>query len=308
MSEPDGADEIVGGGLRLAATAAALVGQRIAEARAEAARQAAEADAQQARQMGTRLTAERNAARAQYGVVDRDDWWRTAGASDVADVWQTAQSWRDLDPEANRALDRIRTQVRDRYGVDLDDGGEVDRDALERAVTERQAAAVERRRAQQAGETLEAAVALATNEPNVAAVLDQNVRRAGLATELAELEKPIDLAAQVVAGLRQGGERDVTVAQAEVNRATAAAGSYESAEARLLAEAAQGGGAVGTEESARRAQLTQAMGTTAPAARTTADQLNAKPVTAAPAAGKAALRAPKARKSPDRTAERSRGR
>jgi hypothetical protein len=170
------------------------------------------------------------------------------------------------------------------------------------------AAAVERRRAQQAGETVEAAVVLATNEPDVAAVLDEGVRRAGLATELAELEKPIDLAAQVVAGLRQGTARDVTVAQADVNRATAAAGSYESAEARLLAGAAKGGGAVSTEESARRAQLSQAMGTTAPAARATADQLNAKPVTAAPAAGKAALRAPKARKSSDRTAERCRGR
>ena len=219
-------------------------------------------------------------ARAQYGVVDRDDWWRTAGVSDVADVWQTAQSWRALDPEAGRALDRMRTQVRDRYGVDLDDGGEVDRDALERAVTERQAAAVERRRAQQAGETLEAAVVLATNEPNVAAVGDEDVRRAGLASELADLEKPVDLAAQVVGGLRQGAERGVAVAHTEVNRATAAAGSYDSAEVRLLAEAAPGG-AVSTEESARRAQLTQAMGSTVPAARGTADQLNAKPVTAA---------------------------
>jgi len=308
MSEPDGADEIVGGGLRLAATAAALVGQRIAEARAEAARQAAEADAQQARQMGTRLTAERNAARAQYGVVDRDDWWRTAGAGDVADVWQTAQSWRDLDPEAGRALDRIRTQVRDRYGVDLDDGGEVDRDALERAVTERQAATVERRRAQQAGETLEAAVALATNDPNVAAVIDQDVRRAGLATELAELEKPIDLAAQVVAGLRQGTERDVTVAQAEFSRAKAAYGNHESAAARLLADAAPGGGEQRTDESLRRQRLAETMGYSPAQAREMADALNAYPVTAAPAAGKAALRAPKARKSPDRTAERSRGR
>jgi hypothetical protein len=127
-------------------------------------------------------------------------------------------------------------------------------------------------------------------------------------TLLAELEKPGDLAAQVVAGLRQGGERDVAVAQAEVNRATAAAGSYESAEARLPAEAAQGGGAVGTEESARRAQLSQAMDSTAPAARATDDQLNAKPVAAAPAVGKAALRALKARWSPDRSTERSRER
>lgn len=76
----------------------------------------------------------------------------------------------------------------------------------------------------------------------------------------------------------------------------------------LLAGAEQSSGTAGAEQSACRAQLSRVRGSTAPAARATADQLNAKRVTAGPAAGKAALRAPRARESPDRTAERSRER
>ena len=65
---------------------------------------------------------------------------------------------------------------------------------------------------------------------------------------------------QIGEGLAVRRQSLVTVAQAEVNRATAAAGSHESAAARLLVYTTQGGGEQRTDESLRRQRLAEAMG------------------------------------------------
>ncbi|GAA4758174.1 hypothetical protein GCM10023328_47450 [Modestobacter marinus] len=103
-------------------------------------------------------------------------------------------------------------------------------------------------------------------------------RSAGLAVELAQLEEPVELTAEVLAGRGTGAERDVRVARFEVDHATATAGNNESAERRLLAEVVRGG-AAGIEKSGRRIQLSQARGAAAPAARAVSDQLNASSTT-----------------------------
>ncbi|MFQ1004381.1 hypothetical protein [Modestobacter sp. SSW1-42] len=324
MSEPDGVDKVVGGGLRVALTAAGLVAEHLARARAERMRRETAESTASARELAARLVAERAAARAQLAVVDRREWWDNAQARDVADAWETAQLWRQVEPEAERAVATIVREVRDRYGVDLEDRSPVDRDALEQAVRERQTAAVERRRAQGSGAVLEASLVRAADEANRAAGIVDESAQAELAAELADIERPIDLAHMVVEGLRRGAETDVAVQRAEVERATTAASAAESAADRLEAQAtpansapAGDGAAAGQaattvqtvpDEAARRAALVKSGSSSAAPARAVADRLNAKPVTAAPAAGKAALRAPKPRKTVDRTNERAQGR
>ena len=91
MSESDGVDEVVGGGIRLAVTAAGLVGERLAQARVQRAREAEAASVQEARRLEARLDAERAGARAQLAQVEREGWWENAGPDDVADAWETAQ-------------------------------------------------------------------------------------------------------------------------------------------------------------------------------------------------------------------------
>jgi len=166
MSESDGVDEAVGGGIRIAVTAAGLVAERMAQARAERAKAAEAVSEKEARRLEARLGVEGATARAQLSQVDRDGWWDNAGVSEVADAWETAQAWRRLDPLAERAAERIEREVRLRYGVDVHDSEGLDPATLERAAVEREAAGVDRRRARQAGEELEAAVLLAATEPH----------------------------------------------------------------------------------------------------------------------------------------------
>lgn len=118
--ESDGVQEALSGTLRVALTAAGQMAERAARAREQAAHDAAAASAQQAREMQAQVDAQRGAARATLAPVHRDDWWDTARPQDIADAWQTAQTWRGVDPDAARAGDRIGQEVRSRWGVDVD--------------------------------------------------------------------------------------------------------------------------------------------------------------------------------------------
>jgi hypothetical protein len=203
MSEADGANEFVEGGLRVAVTAAGMLAERAARAREERARQAQAGSVAEARELQARLEAEQAAARAYLARVEQNTWWPQARVEDVAQAWETAQTWRDADPDVARAADRIRREVRDRYGIDVDDA-RPDRDALERALVERQRTDEERRRAQGAREELEAAVVLAAAEPGMAAGREADQQRAELTAALAGVEDHEAVEARLLADVHQG--------------------------------------------------------------------------------------------------------
>ncbi len=146
--EHDGIDEALEGMLRIGLTAAGRVAEVAARAREQAARDARAASEAQARELAGRLQAERAAARAQLAPVDRTDWWHQARPQDIAGVWETARSWQQLDPVAERAAGRTRREVADRYDIDVDaPGGDpaAVRDALaRRGIAERDTGAQRR--------------------------------------------------------------------------------------------------------------------------------------------------------------------
>jgi len=210
MTEPDGADELVGGAVRIAVTVAAFAGEHLARQREEQARQAQAASEQQARELQARLAAEAAAARASLAGVDRDEWWATADVADIAAAWETAVAWRAEDPEIDRAADRIRTEVRDRYGVDVDDP-QADPVDLRNALEERQQAQGESQRqdARAGSEATEAAVLLATANTadrvqDSARAYDSPKRRADFAAAVATIADPETTEAQVLNDLYQG--------------------------------------------------------------------------------------------------------
>lgn len=133
--EPDGVDEAFEGVLRIGLTAGGRVAEVIARAREQAAREAQATSQQQGRELGARLDAERSAARVQLAPTQRGDWWDIAGPEAIARVWETAKAWEQLDSDAGRSVERIRQEVRDRYGVDVDTPGGAParvKDAIER--------------------------------------------------------------------------------------------------------------------------------------------------------------------------------
>jgi len=257
MSEADGVDEVVAGGLRVAVTAAGVVAERLAQARADRAHELQQDNVAEARHLEAQYRAELAAARGRLSVVEREGWWQAAKVNNVADAWQTARQWRGADPDVDRAADRIRTEVRDRYGVDVTDPAGISSTALDRAVTDREyPAAVSRRRAREVGEELEAVVLVAGNAaetaaaradrapgaaeapaPAPSAVHEDHARRGASGAAAVQGQAPApDLAQPVVTGLRAGRSPEVQARQAQLAETLAGVTDREAVQARMVAD------------------------------------------------------------------------
>lgn len=121
--ESDGIEEALDGQLRVLVTAAGRLGEILARAPEEAARRAQTASEQEARELSSRLEAERRAAHTEYGNVYRNDWWDKATPEQIANTYRTARAWSNEDPEAVRAETRMRDELSTRYGIDVNNTG-----------------------------------------------------------------------------------------------------------------------------------------------------------------------------------------
>ena len=128
--EPDGGvhDAVAGTG-RAAVMVAMQVGQRLAKAWQDLARDVERRATAESALLAARFEAERATAVARLSVTERADWWEHATAQEILEVTETAATWRDLDPAAARAAERIDLEAHARYGVN--------RDALEQHVRAR---------------------------------------------------------------------------------------------------------------------------------------------------------------------------
>lgn len=138
--EADGIEEALAGQVRVAVTAAGLVGEAVARTREQQQRRAHAASEQRAREVQSRLDAERVAARAELAVVHRPEWWGRAAPEQIGRAYQVARAWSREEPEAVRAEQRISQELRARYGVDAANAGvdpAVVRAAIERSQQDR---------------------------------------------------------------------------------------------------------------------------------------------------------------------------
>jgi hypothetical protein len=123
MSEADGIDDVVENTLRAGLMAAARVGEQLARLREQEQRKIQQEEEQRARLLQERFTASQAAARAQLEPVSRDDWWDNATPAMVERAHETATAWKDHDPIAAEHAARIKDQVQQRYGIDVDNTG-----------------------------------------------------------------------------------------------------------------------------------------------------------------------------------------
>ncbi|TFD90800.1 hypothetical protein E3T61_09815 [Cryobacterium lactosi] len=145
--ESDGIGDEFDGQMRVALTVATQMAERFARLREELARNAQARTEQQTKELQVRFDAERNAARASLAPVQQKEWWNTAGVDDIATAYETADAWRTVDPDIARTSDRMREELRGRYGIDvnnLDADPTAVREALARAQQDRSAAAESR--------------------------------------------------------------------------------------------------------------------------------------------------------------------
>jgi hypothetical protein len=123
MSEADGIDDVVDGGLRQSLLIASRIAETLARRRQESQRQQEQQDAQAAHEAQARLAAQRSAVHAALAPVEKDQWWDNAQPHDIATAHAVAEGWKDHDPTALAASERIRQEVLTRYGIDTHDVG-----------------------------------------------------------------------------------------------------------------------------------------------------------------------------------------
>lgn len=123
MSESDGMDDFLDNGVRQSLLIASRIAETLARRRQEAQRQQEHQDAQVARDAQARLAAERSAAHAALAPVHKDQWWDKANPTDIATAHAVAEGWKDHDPTALEASEKIRQEVLVRYGIDTRDVG-----------------------------------------------------------------------------------------------------------------------------------------------------------------------------------------
>jgi len=123
VEESDGIEDALEGQLRVLITAAGQVAERVTRAREDALRRTRAGSEHQARAVQSRLAAAQAAARVELGNVHRPDWWEQASPEQIGHTYQVARAWATDDPEAGRAEQRIRNELRTRYGIDVDHAG-----------------------------------------------------------------------------------------------------------------------------------------------------------------------------------------
>ncbi|MGP5725396.1 hypothetical protein ACTXOR_06370 [Arthrobacter rhombi] len=120
MSE-EGIEDVVEGLLRQSMTAAAQLGEQLARARQKIMQKAEQRSEQQNIEVQRQIAADRAAMRAAVVPVSQDEWWKTAKPEQITQAHLLAEAWKDHDPEALAASEKISTEVTKRYGIDTDD-------------------------------------------------------------------------------------------------------------------------------------------------------------------------------------------
>lgn len=123
MSESDGIDDVLDSGMRQSLLIASRIAETLARRRQELMRQQEQQDAQAAHEAQAHLAAQRSAVQAALSPVQKDQWWDKAQPHDIATAHAVAEAWKDHDPAALAAAERIRHEVLTRYGIDTHDVG-----------------------------------------------------------------------------------------------------------------------------------------------------------------------------------------
>lgn len=109
------------GVMRTLIAAAGRMGENIARMREEAARRAEAHSTQRAREVQAQFEQERAVARTQLLPTREPAWWDRTRPEDVAHAYETAAAWKNTDPDLAQAHAHMGDELRERYGIDVND-------------------------------------------------------------------------------------------------------------------------------------------------------------------------------------------
>jgi len=120
MVDADGIEESLEGMARVAVTAGARLGEQLSQAIAQRARELEAQTATEARDLRDRFEAERAAAVAEVRQVHGAEFWNQTDPQRIGQTFTTARAWREFEPEARAAEDRMKAELHERYGIVTD--------------------------------------------------------------------------------------------------------------------------------------------------------------------------------------------
>jgi len=120
-TQPDGVNDLLSRDLQAAMAVAGRWGEMMARQRAERLRQRVTEQQHRRPELEERFEAERAVMRTELAPVDQDRFWETAKSADIAGHYGLARQWEDHDEVAKTARGRIEAEVKDRYGLRVED-------------------------------------------------------------------------------------------------------------------------------------------------------------------------------------------
>ncbi|WJZ68593.1 hypothetical protein [Kocuria rosea] len=120
-TQPDGVNDLLSRDLQAAMAVAGRWGEMMARQRAERQRQRVMEQQHRRRELEERFEAERAVMRTELAPVEADRFWESAKPTDIAGHYGLARQWEHHDDVAHAARGRIEKEVKDRYGLDVED-------------------------------------------------------------------------------------------------------------------------------------------------------------------------------------------
>ncbi|MFE7628923.1 hypothetical protein [Kocuria sp. NPDC057446] len=120
-TQPDGVNDLLSRDLQAAMAVAGRWGEMMARQRAERLRQRVMEQQHRRRELEERFEAERAVMRTELAPVDQDRFWESAKVEDIVGHYGLARQWEQHDDVAKAARGRIEKEVKDRYGLDVED-------------------------------------------------------------------------------------------------------------------------------------------------------------------------------------------
>lgn len=117
--EPDGMDEVLGEVTRTALATAGQVGDVVMRELQRQQQAAQDRNEQAAQAFAEKLRTDRDTARVSLAHVHDSQWWDKAQPHEVTRAFETARAWSGFDPVAAQAEQRIASEVKERWGIDL---------------------------------------------------------------------------------------------------------------------------------------------------------------------------------------------
>nr|WP_176705484.1 hypothetical protein [Arthrobacter sp.] len=114
-------EDVLEGMMRQSLVAGSQLAEQLARVRQQMLRNAEQRSEQASVEAQRSIAADRALMHSVLVPATRDEWWEGAQPEQITRAHTLAEAWKDYDPAAQAASEKIKTEVKNRYGIDTSD-------------------------------------------------------------------------------------------------------------------------------------------------------------------------------------------